>query len=374
MTVEDYREIARRRLPSFLFHYLDGAAGRELTANRNCAALDAVLLRQAVMVDVGDLKVDTELFGAPMAMPIVLGPVGLAGLLARRGENQAYQAASGAGIPFCASTLSVCAIDEVARAARDAPSPWFQLYIMRDRAFMIDLLHSARAAGASVLVLTVDVPVSGIRPRDERHGLTGSMRTLAWQAALRPGWLLDVALRGRPLLFGNLARAQPDARSLADFWQWLSANFDPTVTWQDIELVRQHWNGPIVIKGIMTPDDARAAAAAGADGVVVSNHGGRQLDGVQSTIEALGPIVDAIGNDMPVLVDGGIRSGVDVVKALANGAQACLLGRAWAFALAAGGQKALERYLGGLQKEIVNTLALTGSTDIRKINSNILIS
>lgn len=362
-TTDDYRELARRRLPAFLFHYIDGAAGREVTASRNCTAMDEIALEQRVMIDVHSVSMELELFGTPLSMPVILGPVGLAGLLARRGEVQAHRAASMAGTAFCLSTLGICAIDEVAAARTDAP--WFQLYMIRDRGFMKDLLQSIEQARVPALVLTVDVPVSGIRPRERRFGLTSGMATHMWQASGRPGWTWDVALNGGPLIFGSVARAAPHARKLGDFWGWLGANFDPTVTWEDLSFVREHWSGPIIVKGIMNPSDARAALAAGADGIVVSNHGGRQLDSARPTIECLPGVVDAVGDQVPVLVDGGIRSGTDVVKALASGARACLLGRAWAFALAAGGERALSRYLEDLRSEIRNTLALTGCADIR---------
>lgn len=371
-TTEDYREIARRKLPPFLFHYIEGAAGREVTAARNCAAMDAVSLRQRVMVDVQSISLDSELFGVPMSMPIILGPVGLAGMFARRGEVQAHRSASVAGIPFCLSGLSICTLEEL--GATQAPAPWFQLYMIRDRAFMVDLLQSVQESGAPVLVLTVDVPVSGIRHRDRRFGLTAGMGALALQAISRPLWLWDVAITGRPLTFGNIVRAVPDARSLSDFWQWLGANFDPTVTWRDLAFVREHWNGPVLVKGIMTETDARAAVAAGVDGIVVSNHGGRQLDGACSTIESLPLILDTVGGRIPVLVDGGIRSGADVVRALASGARACLLGRAWAYALAAGGERAVSHYLNDLRAEILNALALTGCTDIKEAGPNLLAS
>jgi L-lactate dehydrogenase (cytochrome) len=371
-TTDDYRELARRRLPAFLFHYIDGAAGREVTASRNRTAMDEIALEQRVMIDVHSVSTELELFGTALSMPVILGPVGLAGLLARRGEVQAHRAASMAGTAFCLSTLGICALDEVAGAK--APPPWFQLYMIRDRAFMKDLLQSIEQAHVPALVLTVDVPVSGIRPRERRFGLTSGMATHIAQAIGKPGWTWDVALNGGPLIFGSVARAAPQARRLGDFWGWLGANFDPSVTWQDISFVRELWSGPIIVKGIMSPSDARAALAAGADGIVVSNHGGRQLDGTLATIACLPAVVDAVGDRVPVLVDGGIRSGTDVVKALASGARACLLGRAWAFALAAGGERALSRYLEDLRSEIRNTLALTGCADIRDAGPGLLAS
>jgi len=369
-TVADYRALARKRLPRFLFDYVDGAAGEEVTAARNRDDLSAVRLRQRVMIDVDTISTSTDLFGESLAMPVVLGPVGLAGLFARRGEVQAASAATSVGIPFCLSSLGICPLAEV--KLKTGRSPWFQLYMIRDRAFMRDLLTSAWECGARVLLFTVDVPVSGIRHRDRRSGLTGTMYRQAAQVALRPHWAWDVGLRGQPLLFGSIAPALPGARNLGDFWGWLGRNFDGSVTWEDIDFVRRHWPGTIVVKGVLDADDARAALASGADGVIVSNHGGRQLDGVRSSISALPAVADAVAGAAPVLVDGGIYSGIDIVRALASGAEACLLGRAWAYALAAGGQKGIDQFLTDLQRELVNTLALTGCRDIRAVSAELL--
>jgi L-lactate dehydrogenase (cytochrome) len=365
-TADDYRRIARRRLPRFLFDYIDGAANGELTTARNRADLNAAKLEQRVMVDTSRIDTSTELFGQAMAMPVLLGPVGLGGLLARRGEVQAAAAASAAKIPFCLSTLGLCGIDEVARVN---PDSWFQLYMMRDRVFMAELIAHVQAAGAPVLILTVDCPVSGVRYRDRRSGLAlshtipGFLQQAA-QILARPGWLYDVQLRGRPLIFGSVASAKPNARTLGDFWQWLNESFDASLSWTDLDFIRQHWRGPIVVKGILHPSDARAAVDAGADAVVVSNHGGRQLDGVDSTIATLPAIVDAVKGQVPVMIDGGIASGIDVMKALTRGASACLLGRAWAFALAAGGSTAISQMLSDMHNEIRVALALTGHTKL----------
>lgn len=369
-TVADYRTIARDRLPAFLFHYLDGSAGTEVTAQRNIANMEALALRPRVMVNVENVSTATTILGAPLAMPVILGPVGLAGLLARRGEIQAHKAALAAGIPFCLSTLGICSIEELPSSSGDAP--WFQLYMFRDREFMADLLDSAQSAWASILLLTVDVPVSGIRHRDRRFGLTAGLLQQSLQVASRPRWAIDVVLRGRPLTFGSIAPALPNAGSLGDFWGWLADNFDPRVTWDDLDFIRSRWRGAIVVKGIMTQEDALAALGAGADGIVVSNHGGRQLDGARSAISVLPDIAEKVAGRIPVLVDGGIRSGIDVVRALALGADACLLGRAWAFALAAGGEPALRQLLADMQREIANTLALTGCRDVASITRSIV--
>lgn len=373
-TVADYRVLARHRLPRFLFDYVDGAANAELTQARNAADLDALLLRQRVGIDVGKISTETSLFGRTLAMPLVLGPVGLAGLMARRGEVQAARAARAAGIPFCLSTLGLAAIEEVEAAAPGAT--WFQLYMMRDRGFMRDLLARVAAHGAPVLMLTLDVPVPGIRHRDRRSGLvaTGARARLrqAMQVAAHPGWLWDVFLHGRPLSFGSIAPAVPNARSFADYYVWLGRNFDATIAWDDIAFLRDNWRGAIVVKGILDPADVAPALAAGVDGIVVSNHGGRQLDGVPSTIAALPPIRDAVAGRVPIMLDGGVRSGIDVLKALSSGADACLLGRAWAYSLGAGGETGVSALLQTIAAELRTGLALAGCIDSRAAGSDLL--
>lgn len=366
-TVEDYRSLSKRRLPPFLFHYVDGAAGDEYTAQANLADLAAVRLNQRVMVDVGSISTEIDLFGQRLAMPIGLGPVGLAGLMARRGEVQAFEAARGAGVPFCLSTLGLCSLEEVTSAAQEAP--WFQLYRFRDREVMAELMARIRSVGVRVLVLTVDVPVSGIRHRDRRYGLTGTWRDHAPQVMTRPRWCWDVAMRGRPLGFGTLTGAVPRASKLGDFWTWLARNFDPTIGPEDVAAICEGWQGPVIVKGIISRADARAAVAAGASAIVVSNHGGRQLDGVRSSISALPDIADEVGGEVPILFDGGIRSGLDVVRAIGLGADMCLLGRAWAFALAAGGADGVRQLLADLHAQIANVMALTGSRCFSQIRN-----
>ncbi len=367
VAIADYRALARARLPRFLFEYIDGGASDEVTLARNRADLAGITLRQRVLRDVSARDVGTTLFGRRLAMPVILGPVGLAGLNARRGEIPAARAAAAAGIPFCLSTVSVCAIAEL-RAATPIPF-WFQLYMLRDRAFMADLLARAAAAGCPALVFTVDMPVPGTRYRDYRSGLSGAPGlhgTLrrAFQAACRPGWALRVGLRGRPHTLGNVAPVLGRRSGLEDFLGWLADNFDPAVTWDDLAFVRARWQGPILIKGILDPEDARQARRAGADAIIVSNHGGRQLDGVRSTARALPGIVDAIGGAIPVLADGGVRSGLDVARFLALGADAVLLGRAWAYALAGGGEAGVAHMLSLMRAELATAMALTGVTRI----------
>ncbi len=375
-SVIDYRDLARRRLPRFLFEYIDGGSYAEVTLHRNIRDLADVELRQRVLRDVSQLDLSVEMFGQILSKPVALGPIGLAGMNARRGEVQAARAAVAAGVPFCLSTVSTCSVAEVAAAVKQPF--WFQLYMIRDRAFMRDLLAAAASTGCAVLVFTVDMPVPGTRYRDYRSGLAGapglngSLRR-GFQALRRPTWAYDVGLRGRPHSLGNVAPVLGPDTGLEDFFAWMRNNFDPSVTWRDLDWVRNQWSGPIVIKGILDSADARSAAELGADGIVVSNHGGRQLDGVPSTVRALPPIVDAIGDQVTVLVDGGVRSGLDVVRMLALGAKGILLGRAWAYALAAGGQAGVAHMLELIDAEIRVAMALTGCTNIASIDHEILV-
>ncbi|GGD45625.1 FMN-dependent L-lactate dehydrogenase LldD [Croceicoccus pelagius] len=371
----DYRELARRRLPHFLFEYIDGGSYSEVTLERNVDDLKRVALRQRVLRDVSDLNLSTEIFGQKLALPVALAPIGLAGLNARRGECQAARAAESAGIPFTLSTVSACNLEEVAAAAT---SPfWFQLYMIRDRAFMRDLMARARAVGCSTLVFTVDMPVPGSRYRDYHSGLAGAeglkgalRRTL--QGALKPDWAWDVGVMGRPHSLGNVAPVLGDQSGIEDFFAWMRNNFDPSINWKDLDFIRAEWGGPLIIKGLLDPDDAREAAELGADGIVVSNHGGRQLDGVLSTARALPPIADAVGDRLTVLADGGIRSGLDVVRMLALGAKGVLLGRAWAYALGARGQAGVEHVLKLIDAEMRVAMSLTGVTRIDEIDRSIL--
>ena len=278
----DFREAARRKLPRFLFDYIDGGAYAERTLQRNVSDLADIALRQRVLKDVSAGDPSTTLFGVKQALPVALAPVGLTGMYARRGEVQAARAAAKKGVPFCLSTVGVCDVDEVAKAS-SAPI-WFQLYVLRDRAFMRDLLVRAREAGATALVFTVDMPVPGARYRDAHSGMSGpnaAARRIV-QAMFKPSWAWDVGVMGRPHTLGNVAPVLGENSGLEDFMGWLGANFDPSIQWRDLEWIRDLWKGPLIIKGVLDPEDAKAAADIGADGVVVSNHGGRQLDGVLS--------------------------------------------------------------------------------------------
>jgi L-lactate dehydrogenase (cytochrome) len=369
--IADFREAARRRLPHFLFEYLDGGSYAEETLRRNVADLAGIALRQRVLADVADIDLSAELFGQKLTMPVALAPIGLAGMNARRGETQAVRAAEKAGVPFTLSTVSVCPLSEV-RAAASNPF-WFQLYMIRDRGHMRDLLAQAREAQCSALIFTVDMPVPGSRYRDVRSGLAGALGLLGdlrrtTQAAMRPGWAWDVGLWGRPHHLGNIAPVLKGRSGLGDFFAWMRENFDSGINWRDLDFIRSEWSGPFILKGILDPEDALQAADVGADGIVVSNHGGRQLDGVLSTTLALPPIADAVGDRLTVLADGGVRSGLDVVRLLALGAKGVLLGRAWAFALAAGGEAGVTKMLGLIEAEMRVAMALTGVTRIDQIS------
>lgn len=368
----DYREAARRRLPPFLFHYIDGGAYAEHTLRRNSADLAAIALRQRVLRDVADLSLETRLFGRTLAMPLALAPVGLTGMYARRGEVQAARAAAARGVPFTLSTVSVCAIEEV-QAASPAPI-WFQLYVLKDRGFMRNALERAQAAGIDTLVFTVDMPVPGARYRDAHSGMSGPNAALRRmiQAALHPRWAWDVGLRGRPHDLGNISAYRGAPTGLADYIGWLGANFDPSIGWRDLEWIRDAWKGPMIIKGILDPDDARDAVRFGADGLIVSNHGGRQLDGVRSSARALPAIADAVRGDLTLLADSGIRSGLDVVRMLALGADAVLIGRAFVYALAAAGERGVGHLLDLFAAEMRVAMALTGVRSVAQIDRSSL--
>lgn len=374
VTPNDYRRLAERRLPRFLFDYIDGAANEELTAAANIDDFRHIRIRQRVMRDVADIDTRTTLAGTEAAMPVALAPVGMTGLFARRGEVRAARAAQSSGVPFTLSTVSICPLTEV-REAVGSPF-WFQLYMVRDRGVIRMLLEQAAAAGCTTLLFTVDLAVSGLRHRDARNGIVshGMRESLAkaWQIASRPRWAWDVGVRGRPHTFGNLASVLPVSSDQAAFRQWVSSQFDPSVTWRDIEWLRGIWRGRLIIKGVLEAEDARAALAAGADGVVVSNHGGRQLDSAASSISKLSEVAREVGGQAEVYLDGGVRSGVDVFKALALGANGVLIGRPWAWALAAGGQPAVERLLANFQRELHVTMALTGVTRIAQIGPDVL--
>ncbi len=370
----DYRAAAQRRLPPFLFHYIDGGAYAEHTLKRNVSDLSDIALRQRILRNMSDLSLETELFGETLAMPVALAPVGLTGMYARRGEVQAARAADSRGIPFTLSTVSVCPIEEVAPAIQRPM--WFQLYVLRDRGFMRNALERAQAAGVTTLVFTVDMPVPGARYRDAHSGMSGPNASLRrfGQAITHPQWAWDVGLFGRPHDLGNISAYRGNPTGLADYIGWLGSNFDPSISWKDLEWIREFWKGPMVIKGILDPDDARDAVKFGADGIVVSNHGGRQLDGVLSTARALPAIADAVQGDLKILADSGIRNGLDVVRMLALGADTVLLGRAFVYALAVQGEAGVANLLDLIAKEMRVAMTLTGARRIADIGRDSLVS
>ncbi|MDC9590139.1 FMN-dependent L-lactate dehydrogenase LldD [Xenorhabdus sp. XENO-10] len=369
----DYRVAAQAKLPPFLFHYIDGGAYAEHTLKRNTADLSNIELRQRVLKDMSELSLETSLFGEKMSMPVALAPVGLTGMYARRGEVQAARAAAKKGIPFTLSTVSVCPIEEVAPAI-DRPI-WFQLYVLKDRGFMRNVLERAQAAGVKNLVFTADMPVPGARYRDVHSGMSGpnaAMRRIL-QSITHLQWAWDVGLCGKPHDLGNISVYRGKPIKLEDYIGWLGSNFDPSISWKDLEWVRDFWKGPMIIKGILDPEDAKDAVRFGADGIVVSNHGGRQLDGVLSTARALPAIVDAVKNDITILTDSGIRTGLDVVRMIALGADSVLLGRAFVYALAAAGEAGVSNLLDLIDKEMRVAMTLTGARSISEINSDLLI-
>ncbi|MBI6750302.1 FMN-dependent L-lactate dehydrogenase LldD [Pseudomonas syringae] len=372
-SASDYRAAAKRKLPRFLFDYIDGGAYAEHTLRANGSDLADISLRQRVLKNVDNVSIETRLFGESLAMPIVLSPVGLSGMYARRGEVQAAKAAANKRIPFCLSTVSVCSIEEVASQSKQAI--WFQLYVLKDRGFMKNALERARAAGVTTLVFTVDMPTPGARYRDAHSGMSGPYAAprRILQAMTKPDWALNVGLLGRPHDLGNISRYLGKATTLEDYVGWLANNFDPSISWKDLEWIREFWQGPMIIKGILDPQDARDALSFGADGIVVSNHGGRQLDGALSTAKALPPIAQAVGSDLTVLADSGIRSGLDVVRMLALGAKGVLLGRSMAYALGADGQRGVENMLDIFAREMHVAMTLTGVTSIEQIDESILV-
>jgi L-lactate dehydrogenase (cytochrome) len=374
--LSDFEREAARRLPRFLAEYIDGGAGSESTMARNIADLAAIGLKQRVLRNVADINLETQLFDETLALPVVLSPVGLGGLAARRGEVQAGRAAHRAGANLCVSTLAACSLPELTTAL-ERPF-WFQLYILRDRAFVDRLVDALEAARCPVLVLTVDLPMPGARARDRHSGLyatPGLQRSLrlALQVAARPRWALDVGLRGRPLIPGNVAPLMQPGASVDGYMDWIVRNNDPRITWDDLARLRQRWKGPLLVKGILDVEDARRAVALGADGLIISNHGGRQLDGAMSTARALPLIAAALDGSTPLLVDGGVRSGADVFRLLALGASAVMLGRPWVHALAANGEAGVAAMLAILAHELRTTMALTGCTRISAIGPDALI-
>lgn len=371
-STKDFRRAAQRRLPRFLWEYIDGGSYDERTMQRNVSDLTEIALRQRVLRDVSKVDPSTTWFGRKVSMPVALGPIGISGMCARRGEAQAALAACNAGIPFTLSTVSICSIEEV---AKNCPAPiWFQLYVIHDRGFMREMLSRAKAVGAQALVFTVDMAVPGARYRDAHSGMSGRNGPLrrVFQAMGKPSWAWDVGLHGRPHSLGNLATVLGKKSGLGDYMGWLGANFDPAIRWEDLGWLREAWDGPLILKGILDPEDAKSAAQLGADGIVVSNHGGRQLDGVLSSARALPAIADAVKGKLTILADSGVRSGLDVVRMMALGADGVLLGRPWVWALGANGGAGVGKLLEIFAKEMRVAMALTSVCNVSEIDRSIL--
>ena len=372
LSIEDLRALARRRIPRAIFDYADGGSYQETTLKANAADLDAIQLRPRVMIDVSDIKLATALAGVPASIPLAIAPTGLCGLYHADGEILGARAAAAFGIPFCLSTMSICSIEDV-RAATHQPF-WFQQYLMRDRGFNQELIARARAAQCSALMLTVDLQVQGIRRRDAHNGLSIPPRLTVRNAldmASKPAWALGV-LSAKRRSFGNLTVRLGKGTGMKTLSEWIGSQFDPAVTWKEVDWIRSHWPGKLIIKGILDPEDAQVAAGLGIDAMVVSNHGGRQLDGAPSSIAVLPEITEAAAGRCEVWFDGGIQSGQDMLRAIALGASACLIGKAYLYAMGAMGGPGVTLALNILRKELEVTLALTGCTDIRAADASIL--
>ena len=370
--IEDLRQAARRKVPRAFFDYAEAGSYSQETLRANREDLERIKLRQRVLVDVSQRDLSTTIIGEKASLPLALAPIGLCGMQHGDGEILACQAAQAAGIPFTLSTMSICAIEDVTRAV--AAPFWFQLYVMKDRGFIRALIERAAAAKCSALVLTLDLQVLGQRHCDIRNGMTvppqlklGNILDIA----TKPAWALSI-LRGQRKTFGNLAghvRGMENVNSLA---QWIAGQFDPALSWTDVEWVRGLWPGKLILKGVLDVEDARIAAKTGASALVVSNHGGRQLDGAPSSISALPRVVEAVGEQIEVMFDGGIRSGQDVLRALAHGARACMIGRSYIYGLGAGGKAGVAKAIEILAKELDVTMALCGVKSVREIDRSVI--
>ncbi|HEX3602845.1 MAG TPA: alpha-hydroxy acid oxidase [Steroidobacteraceae bacterium] len=372
LNIDDFRQQAMRRIPRAIFDYADGGSYDERTIRRNAADLDAMAFRQRVMVDMSNISLATTVLGSPVSMPLAIGPTGLAGLFHADGEILGARAAAACGIPFCLSTMSICSIEDVREASKEPF--WFQQYLMRDRGFNQELIDRAEAAHCSALMLTLDLQVIGERRRDPRNGLTIPPRlTLrnAWDVATKPTWALNV-LFGKRRTFGNLVGRIGGSSGINTLAEWIATQFDPSADWRDVEWVRSRWPGKLILKGVLDAEDARLSVAAGADAVVVSNHGGRQLDGAPSSISVLSEIVEAVGGRCEVMFDGGVRSGQDIAKALALGARGALIGKAFLYALSAAGEEGVAKAIEIMRNELRVTLALTGTASIDAVGPHIL--
>ena len=372
LTIDDLKRMARRRVPKMFFDYADSGSWTEGTYRANESDFARILLRQRVLVDMTDRLLASEMVGQPVSMPVALAPTGLCGMQHADGEILAAQAAEAFGVPFCLSTMSIASIEDV--AAHTKKPFWFQLYVMRDRAFIERLIERAKAANCSALVLTLDLQILGQRHKDLRNGLSAPPKWTpkhAWQLATRPRWCLGM-LGTKRHGFGNIVGHASNVGDLKSLASWTKDQFDPRLSWKDVEWIKERWGGKLILKGILDPEDARLAMDSGADAIVVSNHGGRQLDGARSSISALPGIVDLVGNRMEIHMDGGIRSGQDVLKAVALGVRGVWIGRPYLYGLGAGGKAGVTRTLEILRTELDTTMALCGRRDLRSIDAGIL--
>lgn len=371
--IEDLRQLARRKVPRAFFDYADGGSYNEETLRANRTDLEAIRLRQRVLVDVSSRNLATTVVGQEIAAPFALAPVGLTGMQHGDGEILAAQAANEAGIPYILSTMSICSIEDVAKAT--GKPFWFQLYVIHDRDFTKDILERAKVAKCNVLVLTVDLQVLGQRHRDIRNGMTVPPEIRVKNIidiASKPAWAWSI-LKGKRKTFGNLAGHVKNMGNINQLAQWTNQQFDPALNWKDVEWIKKIWPGKLIIKGILDPEDARIAVKLGADAIVVSNHGGRQLDGALSSISALPNVVDAVGSDIEVLFDSGIRTGADILRALGLGARACLIGRAYIYGLGAGGKAGVAKAIDILKNELSVAMALTGTNSVREIVRDVIV-
>lgn len=370
-SISDYRSLAQKRIPKQLFDFLEGGAFDEVTIKKNGDDFQKVQLKRRILKEMASINMETEIFGQKMDFPLVLAPVGFAGLYARRGEVQAARAASSANVHYSLSTVSICSIEEMAQNCPN--SFWFQFYMLKEREHSLNLLKRAQAAKCPVLLLTVDLPMAGARYRYNRSRRNSHLMNFL-DTLIHLPWWIDVGLKGKPLTLGNMPSSAPKLSNLADMRQWMGTQLNHPSSWKDLEWIRSHWNGKIIVKGILDPEDAVLAYQAGADGIVVSNHGGRHLDGTLSTIGALPKICDAVKGRLKILIDGGVTSGLDIAKALSIGADACMIGKPWVYGLAARGENGVSDILTILKNELKIVMAHLGVDTISKINRDILLS
>ena len=372
LTIAELKQIAKRRVPKMFFQYADSGSWTESTYQANEADFAKIKLRQRVLVDMSDRSLATTMVGQKAAMPVALAPTGLTGMQHADGEMLAARAAEEFGVPFTLSTMSICSIEDIASVTKQPF--WFQLYVMKDRDFVLNLIHRAKAAKCSALVLTADLQILGQRHNDIRNGLSAPPKMTVknlWQMATRPAWCMEM-LKTKRHSFGNIIGHAKDISNMTTLSNWTHSQFDPKLSWSDVAWIKEQWGGPLIIKGILDVEDARAAVDTGADAIIVSNHGGRQLDGAHSSISMLPRIVDAVGDRIEVHMDGGIRSGQDVLKAIALGAKGTFIGRPFLYGLGAMGKEGVSLALEIIRKELDTSMALCGKRDIKAVDRSIL--